>query len=209
MTRADARHGAQVAEPSLPQRRKGLVLMAMGFACLVAALTLFGTYTWEDYQIGRASSEVLGKMEQLDPSDACEPEGNQQMPYYTIDGINYLGRIQIPSVGIDLPVIADYSMEALQTAPARYSGDYYANNMVICGHSFMWQFGPLHSMRPGDDVYLLTADDKVLHYRTMDIEIVGPYEVDRMTKSEYDLSLFCCTWDSANRITPRCMRVYD
>ncbi len=208
MARADVER-AETAEPRRPRRRKGFVLMALGLACLVAALALFGTYTWEDYQIGQASTEALRQMELLGPEDAHEPEGSQQMPYYTIDGINYLGRIQIPSVGIDLPVIADYSMEALQTAPACYAGDYYANNMVICGHSFMWQFGPIHGMRPGDDVYLLTADDQVLHYRTMDIEIVGPYEVDRMVKSEYDLSLFCCTWDSANRITPRCMRVYD
>ena len=77
----------------------------------------------------RASSETVSEESPaadsggltLDPvylnDNTSTPEG--EMPVIEIDGYDYIGVLQIPSLDLTLPVISDWSYPALQIAPCR------------------------------------------------------------------------------------------
>ena len=60
-----------------------------------------------------------------------------------IDGMNFLGILSVPSKNLELPILADYSYELLDTAPCRYSGSYDSDDLVIGGHNYRSHFSKL------------------------------------------------------------------
>lgn len=191
-----------------PARRKGVILMVLGALCMAAALVMALRFVAEDRAAGESSAHVLeamgtGALEVTEPSQG-------DMPVVTIDGRAYIGRIQVPSVDVDLPVLATYGgIEDLAIAPAVYSGDFYTGGMVIAGHSYRSHFGGLWNVSLGDDVYLVNAYGEAYRYQVMEVQQLQPTQVEDLVSSGYDLSLFTCTPDSQARHTVRCKRVYE
>lgn len=189
-------------------RRKGLVLMGLGAVCMVAAFVLAVHYVLEDRAAGESSTHALEVM----VSDDLEvlKTGQGEMPVVMIDGVAYIGRIQVPSVGVDLPVQAAYTqIEDLATSPAVYSGNFYTGELVIAGHSYRSHFGGLWDIALGDDVYLVNAYGEAYRYQVVEVQRLQPTQVEDLVSSGYDLSLFTCTPDSQARQTVRCSRVYE
>ncbi|MGN0972066.1 MAG: sortase, partial [Aristaeellaceae bacterium] len=56
------------------------------------------------------------------------------MPEKRIDGQAYIGMMSIPKLGLELPVISEWSYPKLKLAPCRYTGSVYRDDMIICGH---------------------------------------------------------------------------
>ena len=73
----------------------------------------------------------------------------QEMPVSEIGGQDYIGILEIPSLQISLPVMSQWSYKNLKTAPCRYYGSAYKENMVIAGHNHRAHFGGLRSFIPG------------------------------------------------------------
>ena len=60
---------------------------------------------------------------------------NMKMPVKTVSGFDYVATLQIPKLGLELPVMEDWTYDRLQYAPCRYAGTPYLHNMVICAHN--------------------------------------------------------------------------
>ena len=134
-----------------------------------------------------------------------------------IDGIRYIGLIEIPDLEISLPVIDYWTEDYLKLAPCRFSGSYYKNNLVLCAHSYVSHFRPLRWINMGTDVYFTTVTGDVYHYVVTNSETIYPDEREKMVindaneddVNDWDLTLFTCTADMQARCTVRCQRVYD
>ncbi len=124
-----------------------------------------------------------------------------------IKGYNYIGYLTIPKLGLELPVMADWSYSRLKIAPCRYSGLHYGDDMVIAAHNYKRHFGDISRLRPGDTVVFTDMQGLQLVYTVGLVETLAPNEIDRMVNSEWDLTLFTCTYGGANRVTVRCVRV--
>ncbi|MDO4269276.1 MAG: sortase [Eubacteriales bacterium] len=190
---------------------------------MLAALCITGYNLWDDARAGRAASEVLSALQDKTEdavSTAAQPleeDGAYMVPDYVlnpkmdmptveIDGNQYIGTLTVPSRGLSLPVISEWSYAKLKTAPCRYSGSAYTNDLVIAGHSYKRHFRPLRNLPEGDTVLFTDAAGNVFTYEVGTVETLRLTMVEEMTDSDWDLSLFTCTPNSRARIVVRCMR---
>lgn len=164
--------------------------MFLGVVCVFSALGLFGYNYKQDQEMKNASYSLLTEVKAKTNS--------------SIDS-EYLGSIQIPALSVELPIYNDWDYTKLATSPCRYHGSFEDSNLVIMAHNAYAHFGRIQNLSSGDVIYITDMDNIVHTYKVETIEILGPYDVDPMVNSEYDLTLFCCTFDARNRVTVRCM----
>ena len=185
------------------------VLIIIGIAFIIAAAILAAYNLAVDLRAGSKSSSVLSEMQSQivtddDNAKDWQVNPNIEMPTIKIDGREYIGVLKLPTLGLTLPVASEWSYEALYTSPCRYSGSAYLNNMVIAAHSYRKHFGTLQNISIGDAVTFIDAKGNEFNYEVADIETLQPTDVKDMTQSDYDLTLFTCTYGGQSRVTVRC-----
>ena len=133
------------------------------------------------------------------------------MPTEEIDGNRYIGVLEIPSLNLSLPVMYNWNYSQLRISPCRYSGSYYTDDLVICGHNYRTHFSPLKSLSPGDKVFFVTVMGERLPYVVSNIETVRPTAIEEMidnsgnssSSNEWDMTLFTCTTGGRARFAVR------
>lgn len=190
--------------------------MCGGAVFMAAAIVLSVYNLWDEERAGDAAGLVLEQMAAGAGKTETDVEAakteipdyilnpDMEMPTEVIDGNAYIGILEIPSLGISLPVISDWSEAKLKTAPCRYTGSAYKGNLVIAGHNYKTHLGPIGRLRAGDAVTFTDIDGNVFRYETEETQILGAESVREMTDSEWDLTLFTCTLGGQNRLTVRC-----
>lgn len=197
------------------KNKRGFPLMALGLLLIVAALSLAGYNVWDEK---RADEAVIVALDELEPrilEAAPMPEGmipdyllnpRMDMPTMEIDGWDYIGYLEIPSLGLDLPVMSEWSYPQLKLSPCRYTGSVYLNNMVIAAHNYERHFGGLKNLEIGAEVRFTDVDGNVFTYRVGALEQLNPDQALEMRNSDWDLTLFTCTLGGQFRVTVRCER---
>lgn len=125
------------------------------------------------------------------------------MPLETINGIDYIGVLKIPALELELPVISEWNYSNLKTAPCRYRGSAYLNNLIICGHNYPSHFGKLKNLREGDRITFTDMDGNIFTYKMVERETLMPTSIDAMENGDWDLTLFTCTVDGQSRVIIR------
>jgi sortase A len=186
------------------------------------ALALLGYNQWDANRADQASQDALGKLEETltetiedktkDEEPVVQPEldPEQEMTVTDIDGWGYIGYLSIPSIGLELPVMSEWSYAGLKVAPGRYSGSTYADNMVVCAHNYAKHFSPIKWLALGSEVYFTDMDGQRWSYEVSNVETIQPTDIDKMiTASDedaWDLTLFTCTTGGRARCAVRCTR---
>ena len=108
------------------RNKLGNALIALGVLALLAAVLLMGYNQWDSTRAEKAADSVLTRLEEaiaeprtIYPGDAAEPAADTEMPVGTIDGCDYIGYLSIPSIGLALPVMQQWSYPGLKIAPRR------------------------------------------------------------------------------------------
>lgn len=131
------------------------------------------------------------------------------MPTVEVDGCGYIGYISIPSLGIELPAMSEWSYANLRTAPCRYAGSAYLDDLVIRAHNYRQHFGPLSRLKIGDSVYFTDIDENSFSYAVVEQEQLAGTDAERMRSGDWALSLFTCTVSGQYRVTIRCERTSE
>ena len=205
--------------------KRGKLCTALGLLLLLAALLLTAYNLWRDAMASTSVDFVLEHLtpalssrqavlpalpsgealeEAFVPDHVLNPE--MAMPEETIDGRNYIGVLDIPALELSLPIISEWSYDALQIAPCRYSGSAYLDNLVIAGHNYRSHFASLPQLQPGDSVTFTDMDGNVFSYVVSSLETLSPYAISDMTSGDWDLTLFTCTVGGQSRLAIRCDR---
>ena len=154
--------------------------------------------------------ESIAEPRTIYPGDAAEPTADTEMPVATIDGYDYIGYLSIPSIGLALPVMQQWSYPGLKIAPGRYSGALYTDDLVIAGHNYARHFSPLTHLTVGTEVLFVDMNDNTWHYAVSDTEVLQPTQIEEMavktSESNWDLTLFTCTTTGQARYALRCVR---
>lgn len=124
-----------------------------------------------------------------------------------IDGNRYIGYIELPTLNLSLPVMSDWSYPKLRIAPCRYFGSVYDNTLVILAHNYARHFGSINKLSIGDPVQFVDANGNIYSYTVAKLETLEKYDVNEMIQSDYDLSLFTCTYGGKYRTTVPLNRV--
>ena len=199
-------------------RGKWNIWLTLGVAFVAAAVCLSICNVVDDRRAGEAVSSVVERLaesgsfvdggesaQELAASQRIAPE--TPMPAQGIDGNLYIGTLRIPSLGLELPVISEWSYDSLRVAPCRYSGSVYSDDMVIAAHSYASHFGKIHSLAYGAEVSFTDVRGNVFLYKVASIEELGESDVEAMLGSEWELTLFTCAFDGADRVTVRCEEI--
>ena len=203
--------GAAAAFAGLKTRKaaaKGALLMLAAVLVLGAAgLTTYNV--WDSNRAGKASEAVRNSLTEgntaVQTIEAEIPDEFLPMPIEDVDGVGYIGILDVPGMGISLPVAENWSDEQLKETPCRFSGSYKTGDLVICGHNYADHFGPVRGASSGEEVIFRAVDGSVYRYVITNIEKMQPSEVDRMTAADdWDLTLFTCTAGAYSRIAIRC-----
>jgi sortase A len=195
--------------------KTGLALMIAGLLFVVAAAGLVGYNVYESWRAGQASDSVLGQVEDqmtdlYDTSSTLTTidyyrNPHIEMPTVEVDGYDYIGTLEIPSLSLDLPVMSSWSYAGLNIAPGRYSGSAYMNDLVIAGHNYSSHFGSLKTLAVGDSVVFTDVDGNEFDYEVASVDRLEPTQVAEMKAGDYPLTLFTCTLNGAARVTVRCV----
>lgn len=149
-----------------------------------------------------------GQIPQIPPVAVPEQEV-KELPVVEIDGYHYIGFLTIPSLELELPVMADWSYPQLKKSPCRYVGSTYTDDLVIMAHNYRRHFGTIDELSPGDTVAFTDMDGNTVYYAVVALDVLYPSAVEEMTSGEYDLTLFTCTYGGRTRVTVRCDRIEE
>ena len=138
-----------------------------------------------------------------------EPDPNREMPDANVDGHDYIGCLSIPSLGLELPIMATWNYPKLRIAPCRYSGSLYLDDLVIMAHNYSRHFGNIKDLRSGDVITFTDMESTTVEYEVIALDVLEPTAIEEMTAGEYDLTLFTCTYGGQSRVTVRCDRVEE
>lgn len=189
--------------------KKSRILMIIGVLLISCALSLSIHNRYEEKYAEEKSREIYIKLQDnLTNIEDKEPVVEQltnktEMDKITIDGYDYIGAIEIPTLGLELPIMNDWSYNKMKLAPCRYYGSIFTNDLVICAHAYDSLFGNLKSLKQGDKLILTDVNGNKYIYEVEITEILTPYDIDEMIESEFDLTLYTCTYDNQNRVTVR------
>ena len=195
------------------RRRRGAVaLISIGCLFLLAAITLGGYNLWDDH---RAQQSVIGITDRLTfqkPSNAgTTPDyilnPYMEMPAEEIDGYLYIGKVTIPALALELPVMDTWDYMRMKISPCRYAGTAYLPGFVICAHNYISHFGRLKNLVPGDSVLFTDMAGNEFLYEVAELETLAPTAVEEMKSDDWDLTLFSCTVGGRSRVTVRCNQI--
>lgn len=150
---------------------------------------------------------ALAEMEEAEEPTAPETLGHRDMPTVELNGYQYIGMLEVPSLELTLPVMEEWDYDRLNISPCRFSGNVYDDDMVICGHNYPHHFQPLKYVPIGTQIRFTDADGNDFYYAVTSIETIGPNDVQAMTTGDWDLTLFTCNTSGQTRCTIRCARL--
>lgn len=201
------------------KRKLGIVLIAAGVVLLSGALVMHLHNSRIQHQAEESSAAVMPQLvetiydrknEAAENELATVPEiYKTEMPTAEIDGETYVGFVGIETLGLELPVTADWSYNKLLKSPCRFAGDMYTDNLVVMAHNYDRHFGSLKDLRQGDVVTFTDMDGTVVQYAVAAVDILERTEVEEMIAGEFDLTLFTCTYGGKSRVTVRCDKIQN
>lgn len=148
------------------------ICVILGSCLLLAALGLTLGNLWEQRQAEQNSAHLLALAQQrLDgenPQPGDDPLNPDPLAGYAIDGI-----LSIPDLGLELPVLADYSEENLRLSICLYRQESDGSRKVIAGHNYRNHFGRLASLEEGALLTYTREDGTVTRY-----QVTGITEID-------------------------------
>lgn len=191
--------------------RRGKVMLCLGAALLCAALGLYALQQRQDRLAGEMSRQLLRELRaELVLNDQFLQFGQttwdeEDEPLrVTYSGYALLGSVRVERCGIDLPVLSQWDEAMLKAAPCRYSGSVGGGDLIIMGHNYKSHFTPLNQAQIGDGVEFTDAAGTEHRYTISAIERLHKTELERLTGTDYPLTLFTCTYGGQDRLVLRC-----
>lgn len=201
-------------------KKTGIAIVTAGAVLILSALLLLLYNRYEDANAGQEAESLLENVEAVIetkrikvPVTSKRPDAapsttplDPQMPVVMLDGYEYVGYVEIPILGLKLPVMSEWDYTRLKVAPCRQFGSSRTDDLVIAAHNYESHFGRLKDLSVGDTVTFTDMEGIVNTYCVEKIETLNPNEVDAVQNSGYDLVLYTCTKGGKTRVTVFCNR---
>ena len=203
------------------------ILICSGLLMILAALSLSAYNVVKDKKAYKNSQVVMSELIQLIPeTTAAKPaeiltnpaddlfapykeqsDDTEKMPApITVDGREYCGYISMPALGLKLPVIDNWSYDALNYSPCRFSGTAAGKDLIIAAHNYNSHFGLISKLNNGDDLFFTDTSGTVYSYKVEDIRVLDGSDSEGMfygKTDEWDITLFTCTLSGQGRVAVR------
>lgn len=201
-----------------PQKR-GAAWVALGALLLAGAAALSGWNLWAQKRAADTASLLLAvaQAQQLvaqgapdgalpaqaaPPAPAADPaspeEASLAAAAQQIDGV-----LSLPTLGLELPVLAGYSEELLQLSPCVYQRAGEGGRLVIAGHNYRSHFGRLGRLKPGYPAAYQPQQGEPLALAVRSLEEIGADDRNALEAGEWTVTLLTCNLDQSRRLLVR------
>lgn len=190
-------------------KKKGIVLVIIGAVLMISALLFFLYNRQEDLRAGQRAELLLEEIHTAINSDTAELEENEtsdSLPVIRLEDYEYIGYLSIPNLGLELPVMSQWSYELLQIAPCRHIGSPKTDDLVIAAHNYKTHFKGLSKLDLGSEISFTDMNGQINIYTLSKIETLPADAVDAVLNSGYDLVLYTCTSSGSSRVAAFCQR---
>lgn len=205
-------------------KKTGIAIVTAGAVLILSALLLLLYNRYEDANAGQEAESLLASVEAAISAQAMDttaatapnrPDASEvpaptpldpEMPVVMLDGYEYVGYVEIPTLGLKLPVMSEWDYTRLKVAPCRQFGSSRTDDLVIAAHNYESHFGHLKDLSVGEPVTFTDMEGIVNTYCVEKIETLNPNEVDAVQNSGYALVLYTCTKGGKTRVTVFCNR---
>ncbi len=185
----------------------------LGALLMLAAALLVGKNLHEQSAAAGRSRELLEQAErQMATAARQDPEGGESTPdsdpASLWDGYDIAGILSLPDLGLELPVLADYSDDLLKVSICVFdeTGTPEDGSLILAGHNYRAYFGRLSQLSVGAEVrYRPTAGEEIL-YHVAELTEIDADDGDALMEGSWDLTLVTCNLDMSKRILARCTR---
>lgn len=195
--------------------KAGIFLMLAGGAAIIFSLIIIAVNIRLDSQGKKNSENVLYILESEissyseDENNITYTDGNglKKSKTISVDNNYYSGIIDIPEIGIKLPVMSEWNYDNLNISPCLFYNDEKNNRKIIAGHNYSSHFGKLKQLKQGDYIIFTNAENKRVIYKVLQTEILGSTDTDKMLGGDdWNLTLFTCSLSGYERVTVRCIQ---
>ena len=206
--------------------KAGTIFITAGSLLLAAALLLVGYNLYDEYRAGQTANHVLEALQQQMPEtpsdDLQTPENSileqteipdyvlnpdMEMPTQEIEGNDYIGVLEIPSLGLSLPVLSEWSYPRLKLAPCRYHGSAYTGSLTIAAHNYRTHFGPVRDVSAGTQVFFTDVKGRRFSYEVSAVETIETTAIEDAVSEAWDLTLITCTPGGQARVAVHCIKI--
>lgn len=203
--------------------KAGITLITAGSLLLAAALLWVGYNMVDEYRAGKAAEHVLevlqqqiSTQEERKAQQDTAPEQielpdyilnpDMEMPIQEIEGNEYIGVVDIPSLGLSLPVMSEWSYPKLKLAPCRYHGSAYTGCLTIVAHNYRAHFGLVRYVPVGTQVFFTDVKGRQFSYEVSAVESIEATAIEDAVSKAWDLTLITCTTGGQARLAVRCLK---
>ena len=175
-----------------------LVLLSLG---LLAGSLLHARYAQKQ------NVEVVAQLHGLMPEKTVGVAGDYadpEMPVLQLNGRDYVCLLEVPGLGVVLPVENRWEANALRTRPCRFWGSIYDGSCILGGSGRKGQFDFCARLDVGDRILLTDMAGGEFSCSVEKIERSQSADFDRLWNAYYPLTLFARQEYSSEYIIVRC-----
>lgn len=154
--------------------------------------------------VANSDGEVINDV----PSDENAAE-SEDAAVLDLGGVEWIGLLEIPSLGVELPVSRDCNYKYMKSGLCRYSGNAAEGDMIVCGHNYRSFLQNLSDISEGDEVYFTDCSGRVYEYKVTQMQLIGGDRRDKLYEDQDDwqLTVFTCNYSGYSRYVVRCAAV--
>ena len=162
-----------------------------GVCLLVVAIGVLIFWQWSIHTSAEKAEYYVNTLRTLMP----EPRGavpeerrDNTMSTLSMDGIDFVGLLEIPRYGSVLPVCADWGTPAKY--PCQFYGSIYDRTMQIGGTSQKGQYDFYREISVGDAIYFTDMEGNRYAYSVTDVRYEKSADQAALQRKDASLSLF-------------------
>jgi len=177
-------------------RRKLSLPQFLGLALVLAAAGLLLFSRFFVRSAAREAQETYETLNSLVPQRFPGIPGlraNPEMPVLELDGRDYVGLLEIPSQGVELPICSSWDTGELKRCPCRFWGSVHSSSLVIGGACQEGQFDFCEDLEIGDFITVTDMTGSEFTYRITHIGRSRHAGTQWLCDEQYDLTLFART----------------
>jgi len=161
------------------------------------------------------SENEISNVENIENSNNIDNLEHNTNNVYNDNG-NVIGRIVIPSINVDYPILKYTTDELLKVAPTKLCGPNIneKGNLCIIGHNYhnSYFFSRLNELNIGENVILTNSENKSeLTYVANKKYVVLKNDLSALSQQndkEYELTLITCTNNKNERLIVKCNAIF-
>ena len=167
------------------------ICILAGVCLLVVAIGVLIFWQWSIHTSARKAEYYVNTLRTLMPEPrgaVLEERRDNTMSTLSMDGIDFVGLLEIPRYSSALPVCADWGTPAKH--PCQFYGSIYDRTMKIGGTSQKGQFDFYREISVGDAVYFTDMEGNRYAYSVTDVRYEESADQAALQRKDASLTLF-------------------